>query len=120
MTFSRFEELVKEKYSNARLYNYQEFSNNEIGVGIILDESNKGYRYCGTYFKVLNELGIKTIHKQDYEYLINALEKSLIVLKSTNGIEIEDEFFNGPINNSRQIERLTDELNDIRANYVIV
>lgn len=120
MTFARFEELVKEKYPKAKLYKYQEFSNNEISVGIIFDGTNQGYRYCGTYFKVLNELEIKTIHKQNYEYLINALEKSLIELKSTNGIEIEDEFFNGQINNSRQIERLTNELNDIRTNYVIV
>lgn len=115
MTFSKFEELVKEKHPNATVFKHGEFAGNKINVAIIFNgEHGKVYRYNGTYCEVLNRLGVKAIYKHDYNALVSALERYKKMNGTTN-------IFSGVIvDYSRKIEEYTNRLNDVNANYVIV
>ena len=115
MTFSKFEELVKEKRPNATVFKHGEFAGNKINVAIIFNgEHGKVYQYNGTYCEVLNRLGVKAIYKHDYNALVSALER----YKKMNGTP---NIFSGVIvDYSRKIEEYTNRLNDVNANYVIV
>ena len=119
MTFAKFEELVKEKHPNARLFKHGEFVGNKINVGVCFDyvensKFNKTYQYNGTYCEVLNRLGVKSIYKHDYDGLVSALER----YKKMNGTT--NIFFGDVVDYSREIEEYTNRLNDVDANYVIV
>lgn len=115
MTFSKFEELVKEKQPNATIFKHGEFAGNKINVAIIFNgEHGKVYQYNGTYCEVLNRLGVKAIYKHDYNALVSALERC----KKMNGTT--DIFSGGIVDYSKEIEEYTNRLNDVNANYVIV
>ena len=115
MTFSKFEELVKEKHPNATIFKHGEFAGNKINVAIIFNgEHGKVYQYNGTYCEVLNRLGVKAIYKHDYDGLVSALER----YKKMNGTT--NIFFGDVVDYSREIEEYTNRLNDVVANYVIV
>ena len=115
MTFEKFEELVKEKHPNAKLFRHGEFAGNKINVAVIFSgEHGKVYRYNGTYCEVLNHLGIKAIYKHDYDNLVSALEMA----KKRNGTQ--NIFFGGIVDCSREIEEYSHRLNDINENFVIV
>ena len=115
MTFSKFEELVKEKHPNATIFKHGELAGNKINVAIIFNgEHGKVYQYNGTYCEVLNRLGVKAIYKHDYNALVSALENA----KKRNGTK--NIFFGGIVDYSKEIEEYTNRLNDVNANYVIV
>lgn len=83
MTFAKFEELVKGKHPNAKVFKHGEFSGNKINVGICFEyvensKFNDTYQYNGTYCEVLNRLGINAIYKHDYDALVLALESAKI------------------------------------------
>ena len=119
MTFAKFEELVKEKHPNARLFKHGKFAGSKINVGVCFNyvensKFNKTYQYNGTYCEVLNRLGVKAMYKHDYDGLVFALER----YKKMNGTT--NIFFDDVLDYSREIEEYTNRLNDVNANYVIV
>lgn len=115
MTFAKFEELVTEKYPNARVFKHGEFAGGKINVAIIFNgEHGKVYQYNVTYCEVLNRLGLKAIYKHDYNALVSTLENA----KKRNGTK--KHLFGGIVDCSREIEEYTNRLNDVNANYVIV
>ena len=115
MTFSKFEELVKEKHPNIRLFKHGKFAGNKINVAIIFNgEHGKVYQYNGTYCEVLNRLGVKAIYKHNYNALVSAHER----YKERNGTK--NIFTGDTIDYSKEIEEYTNRINNIQANYVIV
>lgn len=119
MTFAKFEELVKGKHPNARVFKHGEFAGNKINVGVCFDyvensKFNNTYQYNGTYCEVLNRLGIKAIYKHEYNALVSTLENA----KKRNGTK--NIFLGSIIDCSKQIEEYTNRLNDVNTNYVIV
>ena len=119
MTFAKFEELVKGRYPNARVFKHGEFAGNKINVGVCFDyvensKFNNTYQYNGTYCEVLNRLGIKAMYKHEYKALVLALENA----KKRNGTT--NIFLGSIIDCSDKIEEYTNRLNDVNANYVIV
>lgn len=115
MTFAKFEELVKGKYPNARVFKH----GSKINVGVCFEYAenskfSKTYQYNGTYCEVLNQLGIKAIYKHEYDTLVYALENA----KKRNGTK--NIFVGGTIDCSGEIEEYTNRLNEVNANYVIV
>lgn len=118
MTFARFEELVKEKHPNAKLFRHGEFSGNKINVTVCFNyvegsDFNKVYHYNGTYCEVLNRLGVKAIYKHDLVSIHNCLDRA----KRTHG---QKGWFGDVIDNTEEIARLEKEISDYESNYVIV
>lgn len=116
MTFERFENLVKDKHPNARIFKHGEYAGNKINVAIIFNGTynEKVYKYNGTYCEVLNKLGIKAIYKHDYDAIVSSLE----FFKKRNGSI--NMFSKRAVDYYREIEECIDRLHDIDANYVIV
>lgn len=119
MKFAKFEELVRRKHPNARVFKHGEFVGNKINVGVCFDyvensKFNNTYQYNGTYCEVLNRLGIKAIYKHEYNALVSTLENA----KKRNGTK--NIFLGNIIDCSKQIEEYTNRLNDVNANYVII
>ena len=115
MTFEKFEELVKGKHPNAKVFRHGEFTGSKINVAIIFNgEHGKVYKYNGTYCDVLNRIGVRAIYKNDYDALVSAVERA----KKRNGTK---NIFSGVIVNcARELEEYTNRLADVDANYVIV
>ena len=116
MTFTRFEELVKEKHPKARIFSHGEYAGNKINVTIIFNGTNneKVYQYNGTYCEVLNKLGIKAIYKHDYENLKSTLES----YKEKNGTKCP--FFGTVYDYNDRIDELVREIFYIQKTHVIV
>ena len=115
MTFSRFEEVVKEKYPQARLFKHGEFAGSKINVAIIFNgEHGKVYNYNGTYCDVLNRLGIKAVYKHNYDSAKATLERYI----RDNGKTCV--FSGKPFDHSVQIALWTEIVQEMTDNCVIV
>lgn len=114
MTFSNFKNIVKEKYPEAEMFAHGEFAGNKINVAIIFNPNNpKVYKYNGTYCEVLNKLGFKAIYRHDLENQIATLE----MLQKLHGTE---GFWGDIIDNSKEIERVEQDITNFKENYIIV
>lgn len=117
MTFDKFEQLVKAKYPDARLFPHGKMHGSvqsKINVGVEFYKGGKVYQYSATYCEVLNKLGIKAI----YSHNLKATEEHLEYAKRTNG---QKNIFSGKvIDKASEIEELEKVLEDYRKNYVIV
>ncbi len=115
MTFSRFEELVKEKHPQAKLFKHGEFAGSKINVAIIFNgEHGRVYNYNGTYCDVLNKLGIKAVYKHNYDSAKATLERYI----QDNGTECV--FTGETLDNTEQIASWTAIVQDMETNCVIV
>ena len=117
MTFKKFETLFKGKYPNGTVYPHDVFEHGVPGriqkVHVTFSPNGKGYMYRGAYEDILCSIGIPVISKERF----SALEARLSMLKDMDGQT--DQFFGGVIDYSAEIERLTEEIEDYKKNYVI-
>ena len=118
MTFKKFEALFKAKYPMGEVFPHDVFEHDVPGriqkVGVVFNPNGKTYMYRGAYEDILCKCGINTISKERFA----ELEGRLVHLKKLNGAT--DEFFGGSFDCSEDIARLTVEIEDYKANYVIV
>jgi hypothetical protein len=137
MTFTRFEEIIKEKYPKAVVTSHRGngryCGNNGNATTVCMrfnGEYSKTYKYNGTYCDILNKLGIKTIYKHDYDALITAFNKEkennddsgIIALYSQLYPYLtKDEVIEKAARiHTNKIADYTNRLNDIELNYIIV
>ena len=109
MKFVDFENIVKSKYPNAEVFKHGEFAGSKINVAVIFDATNplaKVYKYNGTYVDVLKRLGFKACYRHD----VNSVEKTIEMLKRTNG---KEGFFGDIIDNTENILKYQKILDDM-------
>lgn len=116
MKFADFEKIVLNKHPNAKLFKHGEFSGNKINVAVIFNGTNseKVYQYNGTYCEVLNKLGIEAV----YQHSVKAIEDRIKYCNRVHGTE--DVFSDSIIDKTEEIAELTQRLNFIKENCVIV
>lgn len=114
MTFKKFEALFKEKNPDGKVFMHGEFAQTERNkkVAVVFHEGGKVYEYYGAYEDILNRVGIKVISKARF----SSLEKSLEQYKKYDG---KATLFGGKFDYSEEIARLTADIEDIKANWVI-
>ena len=115
MTFKKFEELFMEKYPNGAVHMHGKFAGTEKSkkVTVIFSENGRCYDYYGAYEDILCRLGIKVISK----CRLHDIELRLQHYKQWHGLP---KLFGGVEDYSAEIERLTNEIEILKENFIIV
>ena len=116
MTFNKFESLFLAKYPEGKVFKHGEFAQTERNkkVAVVFNGNGKVYEYYGAYEDILARVGIKVISKAR----LHNLEMTLAHYKEWHGKPWS--LFGATADYSKEIERYTADIEDIKANYIIV
>lgn len=116
MTFAKFQKIFADKYPEGRVWMHNEVcrdqSHYKQKVAVEFQPGGKLYFYAGAYEDVLCKVGINCISKERFAELEQRLEQ----WKRWNGT---DDFFGGVMDYTKDIQKLTDEIENYKKNWII-
>lgn len=122
MTFKRFEEIVKERRPEVKVWKHNGFATGSktLSVCVVFNygqaNESRVYTYNGTYHQVLDKLHINAVEQCEIDFAKNQLAK----LEAEHGTLVRDLFGDTYIaDNSKEITRYRNMIKEYES-YVLV
>jgi len=113
MTYQQFEKLFKAIHPSADVAPHDKCHGTGYRcVSISFAPGGKLYNYSGSYGAILSRFGIRTIEKQDY----NFLHERLTVYQNSQ----DDDWGFGPVDYTQEIKEIEATLRDIETGKIIL